>query len=453
MERVTTKEAAKELNMDVVTLQFLLRQEKLPIGYYPTVRKLCDFLESGTVKKVKYQAADFDKYQSLLHNNIIDPALCPSKKILGNILLTGATGFLGAHILAMLLKEENGRIYCLIRGNSEKEVEERIRKIMQYYFGDTYDSEIGKRIVPVIGDIEKEELAERIPSDVSTIIHAAASVKHYGAYSYFERVNVQGTRNVINYAKKIGAKMIHISTLSVSGNSMADDFSVYRSAEEKYFAETSFYIDQPLDNVYIRSKFEAEKAVLDAILEGIDAKIIRIGNLTNRASDYIFQPNYRQNAFLTRVKAALEFGLIPDYLMELYTEFSPVDLTAEGVVKIMQYSGKQSIFHLNSNRPLYHNRLLEVLGRLNINLKVVDQDTFNTALRNTMKNMDTEYIFEAFQNDMDESGKLLYDTNIHIENDFTVWFLKLVGFEWNETDFEYIRGYVEYFRKIGYLKV
>lgn len=33
MERVTTKEAAKELNMDVVTLQFLLRQEKLPIGY------------------------------------------------------------------------------------------------------------------------------------------------------------------------------------------------------------------------------------------------------------------------------------------------------------------------------------------------------------------------------------------------------------------------------------
>ena len=33
MERVTTKEAAKLLNMDVVTLQFLMRQERLPIGY------------------------------------------------------------------------------------------------------------------------------------------------------------------------------------------------------------------------------------------------------------------------------------------------------------------------------------------------------------------------------------------------------------------------------------
>lgn len=307
--------------------------------------------------------------------------------------------------------------------------------------------------MPIIGDIEKEELAERIPSDVSTVIHAAASVKHYGSYSYFERVNVQGTRNVINYAKKNGARMIHISTLSVSGNSLTDDFNVYRSEEEKFFAETSFYIDQPLDNVYIRSKFEAEKTVFDAMLEGMDARIIRIGNLTNRASDYRFQPNYRQNAFLTRVKAALEFGMLPDYLMELYSEFSPVDLTAEGIVKIAQYSENHSVFHLNSNRPVYYDRLLEILERLNINLKVVDHNTFNIALRNTMKNMDTEYIYEAFQNDMDEDGKLLYDTNIHIENDFTVWFLKLVGFEWNETDYEYIRGYIEYFRKIGFLKV
>ena len=420
---------------------------------YPTVRKLCDFLESGTEKKLKYQAADFDKYQGLLSNNVIDASFCPSKKALGNILLTGATGFLGAHILDALMKEERGRIYCLIRGNSQKEAENRIREILRYYFDDTYDSEIGKRIVPIAGDIEREELAEELPSDISTVIHAAASVKHYGSYSYFERINVWGTQHVINYAKKLGARLIHISTLSVSGNSMIDDFSAYRSVEEKFFAETSFYMDQPLDNVYIHSKFEAEKAVLDAMLAGMDAKIIRVGNLTNRASDYRFQPNYRQNAFLTRVKAALEFGLFPDYLMPLYTEFSPVDLTAEGVVKIAQYAGKQNIFHLNSNRPIYYDRLLEVLEQLHIDLKVVDKDTFNTALRNTMKNRYTEYIYEAFQNDMDENGTLLYDSNIHIENDFTVWFLKLVGFEWNEIDFEYIRGYVEYFRKIGFLEV
>lgn len=319
------------------------------------------------------------------------------------------------------------------------------------------DSESGRqlvrRIIPIIGDIEQDGLAGNMPEDVQTVIHTAASVKHYGSYDYFNRVNVEGTRHVVNYAKSVGAGLIHISTLSVSGNSLADEFAVYRSEEEKFFGETSLYIGQPLDNVYIHSKFEAERVVLDAMLTGLDARIIRVGNLTSRATDYKFQPNYKQNAFLTRFKAILEFGLFPDYLMHLYSEFSPIDLTAEGVVKIAQYAGKQTVFHLNSNRPIYFDRFLEVVHELGIPMKVVDGDTFTQALRGTIRDRVTEYIFEAFQNDMDERGRLVYDSNIHIENDFTVWFLKKLGFEWNETDMEYIRRYIEYFRGIGHLKV
>jgi thioester reductase-like protein len=278
-------------------------------------------------------------------------------------------------------------------------------------------------------------------------------VKHYGSYSYFHKVNVEGTQHVIDYARAVRAKLIHISTLSVSGNSMADDFSVYRSEEEKHFYETSFYMGQPLDNVYIHSKFEAEKRVYDAMLEGLDAKVIRVGNLTNRVSDYKFQPNYRENAFLTRVKAILEFGLFPDYLMDLYAEFSPIDKTAEGIIKIAQYADKQTVFNLNSNRVIYFDRFLDVVHELGIPMKVVDGKTFNKELQKTLNAHVTEYIFEAFQNDMDESGHLVYDSNIHIENEFTLWFLKQTGFEWNETDLDYIRGYVEYFRRIGYLEV
>ena len=54
---------------------------------------------------------------------------------------------------------------------------------------------------------------------------------------------------------------------------------------------------------------------------------------------------------------------------------------------------------------------------------------------------------------MDEDGKLVYDSNIRIMNDFTLWFLSKAGFEWNETDRTYIKGYIEYFRGIGYLEV
>lgn len=420
---------------------------------YPTVRKLCMHLAEGTKEKVNYQASDFEKYDSFFNKNVISGSQTFTKKKLGNILLTGATGFLGAHVLDQLMQNEDGRIYCLIRSNSEYDRRVRLSRVLEYYFGDKYESEINHRIIPVIGNIEDEKLADDMPEDVQTVIHTAASVKHYGSYEYFHKVNTEGTAHVVDYARRIGARLIHISTLSVSGNSLADDFSVYRSEEEKFFDETSFYIGQPLDNVYIHSKFEAERKVYDAMLDGLDAVVIRVGNLTNRASDYRFQPNYRENAFLTRMKAILEFGLFPDYLMKLYAEFSPVDKTAEGVLKIAQYADGQCVFHLNSNKVIYFDRLLEVVHELGISMDVVGGEQFNEALQKTIKHSDTEYIFEAFQNDMDEQGHLVYDSNIRIGNEFTLWFLKKTGFEWNETDAGYIKGYIDYFRKIGYLEV
>lgn len=217
---------------------------------YPTVQLLCDFLEKGESPKVNYRASDFDKYQKLFEKNRIEESFVLKKKALGNILLTGATGFLRAHVLDCLMREEIGKIYCLVR--SEKK-----------------------------------------------------SVSHYGSYEYFHRVNVEGTRHIVNY----------------------------------------------------------------------------------------------------------------------------------------------------SNRPIYFGRFLEVVHEIGIAMKVADGAEFGRALEKTMQNTGTEYIFEALQNDMDEQGRLVYDSNIRIVNDFTVWFLKKAGFEWNETDMEYIRGYINYFRGLGYLEV
>ncbi len=420
---------------------------------YPTVRELCAFIEKGEKTNIHYEAEDFEKYDKLLNRNVIDESFVPVRKSLGNVLLTGATGFLGAHILDTLLREETGKIYCLIRSNSEDDRRGRLFELIEYYFGDKYRDEYGRRIIPIIGNIENSNLSEDMPSDVQTVIHTAASVKHYGSYEYFRRVNVEGTQNVISYARRMQAKLIHISTLSVSGNSMADDFSVYRSEDERHFYETTLYMEQPLDNVYVHSKFDAERAVLDAMLDGLNARIIRVGNLTNRMSDYKFQPNYRENAFLTRVRALLEFGKFPNYLMDLYAEFSPIDKTAEGVVRIAQYADRQCVFHLNSNKPIYFERFAQILQNMNISMQIVDGKEFAKALSDTMKQTSTEYIFEAFQNDMNEQGELVYDSNIRIENDFTVWFMKKVGFEWTDIDEEYISGYLNYFRELGYLEV
>ena len=415
---------------------------------YPTVRQLAQFITEGKQGRVTYSSDNFKKYEPLLAVNVIDETFVPARKNLGNVFLTGATGFLGSHILDQLMKEDSGKIYCLVRGGKD-----RLMSTLKYYFGDIYTTEISKRIFAIDGDITNETLTEMLPDDIQTVIHSAASVKHYGAYDYFHGINVQGTKNVIACARKAGAKMIHVSTLSVSGNSLVDIFDLSLAAEDIDFAETSLYIDQPLDNVYIHSKFEAELAVLDAALEGLDTKIVRVGNLTNRTSDFKFQPNYQSNSFLNRMKAALELGCLPDYLIPLYAEFSPIDQTAEGIVKIAQYADRQTVFHLNSNKNLYFDRMIELVNQFGISMKPIDGSIFNATLQQLSGDEKRGYIYEAFQNDLDEHGKLVYDSNIHILNAFTVWFMRKLGFEWIDIDCDYVKGYVEYFRKIGYLEV
>lgn len=231
---------------------------------------------------------------------------------------------------------------------------------------------------------------------------------------------------------------------------MADQFDVYVSEEEKYFSESSLYIGQPLDNVYVRSKFEAEMVVLDAMREGLRANIIRVGNLTNRKSDLKFQPNYTENAFLKRVKAVLDLGCIPDYLMSIYAEFSPVDSTAEAIAAIAAHMNSQyTVFHVNSNKNLYFDKMLEYLERAGYPIKVISGDQFAKRIRTTIDS-EQVHIFEALSNDLDQDDKLQYESNVHIENAFTVQYLRSIGFEWPEIDCPYVEGYLRYFTQLGY---
>lgn len=408
---------------------------------YPTTRRLCECISNGDKLLSAYDKKDFEKYIPLLENNRVDKIETLPKKDIGNVFVTGATGFLGCHIIDSLIKNGAKKVYCLVRENGN-----RLFETLDYYFDGVYNND--SRIVPVVSDLEHLGDVE-LDDPIDFVVHTAASVKHYGSYKYFYDINVGGTKNAIELAKKYGAKLIHISTLSVSGNAMLEMSETVRSDEELFFDETALFIGQPLENVYARSKFEAERAVLDEMCDGLKANIIRVGNLTNRRSDLRFQKNHESNAFLQRVKAVLDLGVFPEYLMPLYSEFSPVDDTADGIVKIMErFNNRHTVFNLNHNKGLYFDKFLEYFNKLNISIDVVDGETFIQRI----KLPGSESMYEALINDMDEKGNLVYDSNIRILNDFTVEYMKKLDFEWADIDFEYIKGYIEYFRKIGFLR-
>lgn len=289
--------------------------------------------------------------------------------------------------------------------------------------------------------------------NVDTVINAAASVKHYGSYQYFREVNVDTVGRLITFCRNGHAKLIHSSTLSVSGNSFGDDFSGYISETEKHFYESNLYIGQPLENVYARSKFEAEKLVLEAALDGLPVHIMRMGNLTNRQSDGVFQINHQTNAAAQRIKGIVELGIVPDYLIneDMYVEFTPIDEAAQAIMLLVRYfDPERTVFHINSTKVVYLDKLMEYFTILGYPLRAVPGDEFTAALRETAKQAGMEHIFETFINDMDEQDHLNYDSNIRIRNACTEEYLHRLGFSWGEIGLEYLRKYTEYFRKIGY---
>ena len=424
---------------------------------YPTVKELCECIENGDKQVISFADVDFTTVNKILEKNKVEHITAPQKTDIGNILLAGATGYLGIHILADFLDNDNGTAYCLVRGKDRADSAKRLHKLLNFYFGDKYADM--HHIEVICADLQKDKfgLADaeygELLDNVDTVINCAASVKHYGSYKYFYEANVETTKRLIDFCKDANARLIHTSTISVSGNSFADEFTGFISEETLRFYESSLYIGQPLDNVYARSKFEAEKAVLDAMADGLQANIMRMGNLTNRLSDGQFQKNHESNAFLQRVRAVLELGVAPDYLIPLYAEFTPIDEAANAVMTIVRhFNVEQNVFHINSIKVVYMDKLLEIFNQLDFDLKAVSGAEFTEALRQTAKQTGLEHVFETFINDMDENDQLNYDSNIRIENDFTVEYLRKLGFEWTDIDIDYLRKYVEYFRKIGYLR-
>lgn len=227
-----------------------------------------------------------------------------------NILLLGATGFLGIHMLYELLVNTNSYIYCIIREKNNLSSKQRIIESLDFYFKDLQIENYSDRLNIITGDLLKNNFGlsnynfNNLGKNIDCVIDSAAIVKHYGDYKLFYDLNVIGTKRVVEFCIQYNIPLHYISTLSVSGYGLVN-------SPNSIFSETDFYIGQNyMDNVYVRSKFEAEKLILDSCKEKkLIANIYRVGNITNRFSDGCFQKNFYDNAFINRLTAFINLRM------------------------------------------------------------------------------------------------------------------------------------------------
>lgn len=381
---------------------------------YPTTESL----ESAML--INQKESDKDKPEADVNAYIAHNANILWDRKVSCVLLTGATGFLGSHILRELLKRKL-QVICLVRS------EQRLESLLAYYFPKEckhfqYTTVIGDITTPRfgLGDGEYAKLVK----DVDMVIHTAANVSHAGHYEDLERTNVFGTQNIIDFCREADAVLQHTSTASVNGSG-----TVEQRNPDATFDEFILDIGQNYaQNVYIHSKYKAEELVLLAREEGMKANIFRIGNLTWRMSDGKFQKNAQDNGFLDRFRGLLKVGMYSPELAQYPIDFTPVDECADAYVRLALHD------HVNNIYNLYNPYLFSVdmlVKRFYWGVKKVSKETFEKALRRLIS--DKEVAVLSFYNAIASASK-----NIVTSNAFTVKELKKLGFRWSRIGIRYL---------------
>ncbi len=420
---------------------------------FPTIKELCNQTDIPLNNKIDNY--DYSKINKLLEKNNIKYASNVHKSNKNNVLLLGSNGFVGMHIIYSFIQNDLGNIYCIVRDKNKEFAYNRFLNTLHFYFGKSLDKYLNKRIFILKGNVLKEnfDLSDKnidlLNEKINIVINAAALVKHYGNKKLFSDINVGSTKVSIKFCHDFNKRLLHISSLSVSGNdSLTGKNAESTNIDNMSFSENNLYIGQNLDNVYINSKFESEKLILENINQhNINAQIIRLGNITSRFSDGKFQINPDENAFYNKVKSLIKIGYIPNNLLSSYVEFTPVDICCNAIILLMQnYVEEYTVFHVYDNNHVYIKEFIDYLLTLNVNLKLVSTSEFATIVENIIK--DNSMNIDGIINDFDKNKTISYDSNIHIYSEFTRAFLYLLNFTWPTINIEYIKKYLKYLNLI-----
>jgi thioester reductase-like protein len=390
---------------------------------------------------------DYGEINELLEENTLENFFDGENLELGNVLLTGATGFLGIHILYEFIKNEEGKIYCMLRKGIFDSCEERLIDLMRYYFDEDFTDLMGSRIIPIEGDITEIGDFKKLKEEpIDTIINSAALVKHYTADDYIFRVNVDGVINGLKFAQtRNNIKYVQISTVSV--------LSSYSLNEEAYpnqeFNERTLYYEQDLENKYVCSKFLAERAVLQAATNGLSVKIIRVGNLMSRYSDGMFQKNYDTNAFLNNIKAIKKLGALNPAMANEKVDMSQIDYVAKGILELCRTPDKSRVFHCMNNHYISHRDIVDVLNTYGHGIEEVNLEEFKWIYeQNFNENIQGIITADFAIDDFDEEDD--FEENVKIEQ--TVDILHSLGFDWPEPDEKYLKRLFDYLNKLNYFE-
>ena len=394
------------------------------------------------------EAEHFAPLNALLSANSLDNFRDGKRQPIGDVLLTGATGYLGIHILNELLTNYHGKILCPVRAKGNDEALSRIKTLYFYYFGRTEAfSHFDERVTAFAAEVTEDNAYDHL-NQAFTVVNCVANVKHFSAGNDIEMVNIESVRHLVVFCLRTGSRLIHISTNSIAGLSIDG-----KPGPEAKLTEQLLWLGQDInDNKYVYSKFKAEELVLDAVAHhGLNAKIMRVGNLSARQKDGEFQINFNTNNFLALLRAYVVIGMVPYDALDRRFEFSPIDEVASAIMQLAQTPKECVVFHPSNTHRQFLSDILTGFAEAGITLKRVENEEFQKALGRMMDNPDLVTLLRPLMAyKMSGSRQVRF---IESTNDYTTQVLYRLGFQWPTTAADYVHRFVDTIVGFGFFNV
>ncbi|MFI6218912.1 amino acid adenylation domain-containing protein [Nocardia salmonicida] len=291
-------------------------------------------------------------------------------------LLTGATGFLGAHLLSELIEQTDATIWCLVRARTDDAAAAKITASL-LRFG-LWSPRIRDRIIALPADLGEPGLGleadvfEMLSSRITTIVHCGAHVSHVDEYERVRATNVDGTRELLRMAGSGSRTSLHyISTTSMFSRVDNPAGSQIREQDRPEFTDVEY-------SGYVTSKWVAESLVESASKLGIPASIYRVSLISGHTRTGVGAAQ----GFWNMIRSIAVLGIAPT-AMDTDIELVPVDYAAESITRIA--TGTQPVgrtFHIVNNQHVPVRMVLDSLRSRGHQITAVSADEFRTRLRN-----------------------------------------------------------------------
>ncbi|MFE3544624.1 amino acid adenylation domain-containing protein [Nocardia sp. NPDC059177] len=269
-------------------------------------------------------------------------------------LLTGATGFVGVHLLRELLDRTPARVWCLVRAEDTETGYQRLAATMARFGLDATD--LRDRVVPLPGDLAAPRLGlsetvwAELAEQLDVIYHNGARVNHLEPYEVLRPANIGGTLEVLRLAVTARVKTLHfVSTVNAAVG--IDHTGVVTEATTITAAEVP-------RNGYMASKWVAEQLVLAAAGRGLPVAVHRPGLVSGTTTHGTVNSD---DAFWTLIRSAAHLGVAPEIGTAKVT-LAPVDYVARAVVALAGARHPHGeIYHLVNREPTPVSAILDVL--------------------------------------------------------------------------------------------